>query len=80
MRKLTGQPGRPQGDETIQPPTRPIPWIARSVSTEFGLVGDCMVSPPRWRPGHPVSLLIGIPPVPVGAGCSGRLYLDPDPR
>ncbi len=36
MRKLTGQPGRRQGDETMQPPTRPAPWIARSVSTEFG--------------------------------------------
>ncbi len=36
MRKLTGRPGRQQGDETMQPPTRPVPWIARSVSTEFG--------------------------------------------
>jgi fatty acid desaturase len=36
MRKLTGRPGRQQGDETMQPPTRPAPWIARSVSTEFG--------------------------------------------
>jgi fatty acid desaturase len=33
MRKLTG---RQQGDETMQPPTRPAPWIARSISTEFG--------------------------------------------
>jgi fatty acid desaturase len=36
MRKLTGRPGRQQGDETMQPPTRPAPWIARSISTEFG--------------------------------------------
>jgi fatty acid desaturase len=36
MRKLTGRPGHQQGDETMQPPTRPAPWIARSVSTEFG--------------------------------------------
>jgi fatty acid desaturase len=36
MRTLTGRPGRQQGDETMQPPTRPAPWIARSVSTEFG--------------------------------------------
>ena len=36
MRKLTGRPGRQQGDETMQPPTSPPPWIARSVSTEFG--------------------------------------------
>jgi signal transduction histidine kinase len=36
MRKLTGRSGRRQGDETTQPPTRPAPWIARSVSTEFG--------------------------------------------
>jgi signal transduction histidine kinase len=36
MRKLTGRPGRQQGEETMQPPTRPAPWIARSVSTEFG--------------------------------------------
>jgi fatty acid desaturase len=36
MRKLTGRPERQQGDETMQPPTRPAPWIARSVSTEFG--------------------------------------------
>ena len=33
MRKPTGRPGR---DEAMQPPTRPAPWIARSVSTEFG--------------------------------------------
>ena len=36
MRKLTGRPGRRQGEETVPPPTRPAPWIARSVSTEFG--------------------------------------------
>jgi len=36
MRKLTGRPERQQGDETMQPPTRPAPWIARSISTEFG--------------------------------------------
>ena len=36
MRKPTGRPGRRQGDETMQPPTRSAPWIARSVSTEFG--------------------------------------------
>ena len=36
MRKLTGRPGRQRGDETMQPPTGPAPWIARSVSTEFG--------------------------------------------
>jgi fatty acid desaturase len=36
MRTLTGRPGRQQGDETMPPPTRPAPWIARSVSTEFG--------------------------------------------
>ena len=36
MRKLTGRPGRQLGDETMQPPTRPAPRIARSVSTEFG--------------------------------------------
>jgi hypothetical protein len=36
MRKLTGRPGRRPGDETRQPPTRPAPWIARSVSTQFG--------------------------------------------
>jgi fatty acid desaturase len=33
MRKLTG---RQPGDETMQAPARPAPWIARSVSTEFG--------------------------------------------
>jgi fatty acid desaturase len=36
MRKLTGRPEHQQGDETMQPPARPAPWIARSVSTEFG--------------------------------------------
>ena len=36
MRKLTGRPERRQGDEAMQPPARPAPWIARSVSTEFG--------------------------------------------
>jgi fatty acid desaturase len=36
VRKLTGRPERQQGDETMQSPTRPAPWIARSVSTEFG--------------------------------------------
>ena len=36
MRKLTGRPERQQGDEAMQPPTRPAPWIARSTSTEFG--------------------------------------------
>jgi fatty acid desaturase len=36
MRKLTRRPERQQGEETMQPPTRPAPWIARSTSTEFG--------------------------------------------
>ena len=36
MRRLTGRPERQQGDETMQPPTRPAPSIARSISTEFG--------------------------------------------
>ena len=36
MRKLTGRPERRQGDEPVQSPTRPAPWIARSMSTEFG--------------------------------------------
>ena len=36
MGKPTGRPGHQQGDETMQPPTRPAPWIVRSVSTEFG--------------------------------------------
>ena len=36
MRKLTGRPGRQQGEETMQPPTTPAPWIVRSISTEFG--------------------------------------------
>ena len=36
MRTLTGQPERQRGDETMQPPTRRAPWIARSISTEFG--------------------------------------------
>jgi fatty acid desaturase len=36
MRTLTGPPGRRQGDETMQPLTRPAQSIARSVSTEFG--------------------------------------------
>jgi fatty acid desaturase len=35
MRTLTGRPELQQG-ETMQPPTRPAPWIVRSVSTEFG--------------------------------------------
>ncbi len=36
MRKLTGRPERQRGDEIMQPPARPVPWIARSISTEFG--------------------------------------------
>jgi hypothetical protein len=36
MRKVTGRPGRRQGDKTMQLPTRRPPWIARSTSTEFG--------------------------------------------
>ena len=36
MRELTGWPERQQGDETVQPPTRPAPWIVRNLSTEFG--------------------------------------------
>jgi len=36
MRKLIGRSGRQQGDENMQPADRPYPWIARSVSTEFG--------------------------------------------
>jgi hypothetical protein len=36
MRKTTGRPGRQQGDRTMQPPITPAPWIARSISTEFG--------------------------------------------
>ena len=36
MRNLTGRTVRRQGEETMQPPTRRAPWIARSVSTEFG--------------------------------------------
>jgi hypothetical protein len=32
MRKSTGRPG----DQAVQPPTGPAPWIARSVSTGFG--------------------------------------------
>jgi len=36
MRKPTGRPECQQGDEAMQPPTRRAPWIARSVSTEFG--------------------------------------------
>jgi fatty acid desaturase len=36
MRIPTGRPERQQGEETMQPPARPAPWIARSVSTEFG--------------------------------------------
>jgi fatty acid desaturase len=36
MRKLTGRPERQQGDESMQPPTRQAPWIARNISTEFG--------------------------------------------
>ena len=35
MRKLAGRPERQQGDETMQPPTRPAPSIARITSTEF---------------------------------------------
>jgi hypothetical protein len=27
---------RRQADETTRPSTKPVPWIARSVSTEFG--------------------------------------------
>jgi len=36
MRKLTGRPERQQGDQTMQPPTRPAPWMARNLSTAFG--------------------------------------------
>ena len=36
MRKLTGRPDRQQGDETVQPPDRPAPSIARNLSTKFG--------------------------------------------
>jgi hypothetical protein len=36
MRKLTAGPERRQGDQTMQPPTRPAPSIARNLSTEFG--------------------------------------------
>jgi len=36
MRKLTGRPERQQGDQTVQPPTRPAPAIVCSISTEFG--------------------------------------------
>jgi hypothetical protein len=36
MRKLTGWSERQQGDETMQPPTRPAPSIVRNLSTEFG--------------------------------------------
>ena len=37
MRQLTGRPERQHGDEAMQPPTRPVPCIACSISTEFGL-------------------------------------------
>lgn len=36
MQKLTGRPGRQQGDETMQPPITPAPQIARAISTKFG--------------------------------------------
>ena len=36
MRKLTGRPDRQQSDETVQPPARPAPSIARNLSTKFG--------------------------------------------
>ena len=36
MRKLTRRSGRRAGDQTMPPPTRRAPWIARNVSTEFG--------------------------------------------
>ena len=38
MREPTNRPlaERQQGDETMQPSTRPAPWIVRSISTEFG--------------------------------------------
>ena len=36
MRRLTGRPERQQGDEAMQPPTRPAPSIVRNISTEFG--------------------------------------------
>jgi fatty acid desaturase len=36
MRKVTERTGRQQGDQTMQPPTRPAPSIARNLSTEFG--------------------------------------------
>jgi fatty acid desaturase len=38
MRESTNGPlaERQQADETIQPPTRPVPWIVRRISSEFG--------------------------------------------
>ena len=38
MRAPTNRPlaERQQGDETMQPPTRPAPWIVARISTEFG--------------------------------------------
>ena len=38
MRAPTNRPPaeRQQGDETMQPPTRPAPWIVARISTEFG--------------------------------------------
>ena len=36
MQELTGRPERQQGDTAMQPPTRPVPSIVRSISTEFG--------------------------------------------
>jgi len=36
MRKLTGRPERQHDDESMPPPARPAPSIARNLSTEFG--------------------------------------------
>ena len=36
MSKVTGRPGLQHHGQTMQSPTRRPPWIARSVSTEFG--------------------------------------------
>ena len=38
MRAPTSRPlaERQQGDETMQPPARPAPWIVARISTEFG--------------------------------------------
>ena len=36
MRTLTRRPERQHGDQTTQPPTRPAPMIARTLSTKFG--------------------------------------------